>query len=130
MATWDTVCEILRELPGTELDPPSGPSGHPPAWRVNGKVLTRWNPRLRVPEEWDLRAQRGDVVSIVVFDRVEREALLQQEPAVFFITPHWHGSPHVLVWLRDVPRELLRELLVEAWRARAPKRLVRLLESG
>jgi hypothetical protein len=127
MATWDTVREILQALPGTALDPPSE---HAPAWRVNGKVLTRYNPRLRVPEEWALRSQRGEVVSIIVYDPAEREALLRQEPSVFFITPHWEGSPSVLAWLADVPGEQLRELLTDAWRARAPKRLVRQLESG
>jgi hypothetical protein len=127
MATWETVCEIMKALPGTELDPPQEDA---PAWRVNGKVLARHNPRLRVPGEEAMRSRHGDLVAIRVFDRGERDALLRQEPQVFFITPHWQTSPSVLAWLADLPDDLLRELLTDAWRSRAPKRLVRQLDSG
>jgi hypothetical protein len=122
VATWKDVCETLDGLPGTALDSPDDGS---PAWRVNGKVLVRSNPRLRIPDEDTMIAKRGEVVAIRVFDRSEREALLQQDPRVFFITPHWETSPSVLVWIEDVPVPQLRELIIDAWRARAPKRLVR-----
>ncbi len=127
MATWKMVCEIIRALPGTELDPPDQDA---PAWRVNGKVLARRQPRLRVPEEEAMISRRGEVLAIRLFDRAEREALLRQEPSVFFVTPHWQDSPSVLAWLADGPADQLRELLTEAWRARAPKRLVRQLDRG
>src|SRR5207244_1910128 len=120
MATWEEICEIVAALPGTALD--QGVSN--PAWRVEGKVLVRLNPRLRVPEEDELRAAHGELVSIWV-DREEREFLLRESVGTFFITPHWQTSPSVLVWLETVKAERLRELVTDAWRARAPKRLRR-----
>ncbi len=121
MATWETVCEIVSALPGAELDPPGREN---PAWRVNGKVIVRRNPRLRVPGEEAIRRRRGELVTIRV-DRSELEALQYEDPDTFFITPHWQGARSVLAWLQDVDADQLRELLVDAWRARAPKRLVR-----
>ncbi len=121
MATWETVCEIVGSLPGGELDPPDRDN---PAWRVNGKVIVRRNPRMRVADEEEVRRIRGELVAIRT-DRGEREALLHEDPGTFFITPHWESSPSVLAWLADVDAEQLRELLTDAWRARAPRRVVR-----
>jgi hypothetical protein len=42
---------------------------------------------------------------------------------VYFTTPHFNGYPAVLVCLDRIEVAELRELLVEAWLARAPKRL-------
>jgi hypothetical protein len=42
---------------------------------------------------------------------------------VFFTTPHFDGYPAILVQLERIAVEDLRELLVEAWLSRAPKRL-------
>jgi hypothetical protein len=120
VATWASVCEILGALPGTELD-----EGIPnPAWRVHGKVLARRNPRLRTPDEDEQRAANGELMSLWV-EPDERELLMADKPEVFFLTPHWLTSPHVLVWLDRADKAQLRELLTDAWRARAPKRLQR-----
>jgi hypothetical protein len=43
---------------------------------------------------------------------------------VFFSTTHYDGYPYVLVRLEAIAREELEELLEDAWRIRAPKRLV------
>ena len=120
VASWATVCEILGGLPGTELD--EGVSN--PAWRVNGKVLARFNPRLRTDDEEEQRAAEGELASIWV-EREERELLMRSDPETFFITPHWQASPHVLVWLRRARKPQLAELLTDAWRALAPRRLTR-----
>jgi hypothetical protein len=120
-ATWETVCAIAAALPGTELDPPPRDN---PAWRVHGKVLVRRNPRLRIPEEEALRRERGEPIAVHL-ERDERDLLVASDPGTFFFTPHWASSPSVLVWLDRVDPDLLRELIADAWRARAPKRLVR-----
>jgi hypothetical protein len=121
VATWATVCEIMRSLPGAELDPPDRDN---PVWRVRGKVLVRLNPSMRVPGEERMRRERGELIAIWV-DRGEREALIQENPHTFFVTPHWAGYPGVLVWVESVDDDQLRELLTDAWRERAPKRIVR-----
>ena len=52
-----------------------------------------------------------------------KEALLADESGVFFTTPHFDGYPAVLVRLDEIALEDLEEVIVEAWLARAPKRL-------
>jgi hypothetical protein len=57
-------------------------------------------------------------------DSVEdREELLVSDPAKFFTTDHYRGHASVLVRLDQVDECELAELLIEAWQARAPKRL-------
>ncbi|MBV9277108.1 MAG: MmcQ/YjbR family DNA-binding protein, partial [Candidatus Eremiobacteraeota bacterium] len=41
---------------------------------------------------------------------------------VYFTTPHFDGYPAVLVQLRNIGVRELKELITEAWLARAPKR--------
>ena len=52
-----------------------------------------------------------------------KEALLADNPAVFFTTPHFNGYPAILVRLDRIAVAELDELVAEAWLARAPKRL-------
>jgi hypothetical protein len=56
---------------------------------------------------------------------VAKEALLADDPGVFFTTPHFDGYPAILVRLGEIGIEDLREVIVEAWLARAPKKLVK-----
>jgi hypothetical protein len=42
---------------------------------------------------------------------------------VFFTTPHYDGYAYVLVRLDRIGRDLLAELVEDAWRLRAPKSL-------
>ena len=49
---------------------------------------------------------------------------LTAEPEKFFITPHYDGYPAVLVRLGQVGFDELAELVTEAWRICAPKRLL------
>jgi hypothetical protein len=53
-----------------------------------------------------------------------KEALLADAAGVFFTTPHFDGYPAILVRLDAIGAEDLEEVVVEAWLARAPKRLV------
>jgi hypothetical protein len=54
----------------------------------------------------------------------ERDELLTAEPEKFFITAHYDGYPAVLVRLGQVGFDELSELVTEAWRICAPKRLL------
>ena len=112
MATWKTVSDITGRLPGAELD--AGTAGNA-AWRVNGKVIARRNPRLDGPVEDEVIAVRTTIA--------ERAALLEEDPQTFFLTDHWAKSRNtsVLVRLTTVDDEQLRELLTDAWRARAKR---------
>jgi hypothetical protein len=107
MPTWEEVVEIGTRLPGVEV----GMSFRTPALRVRGKGMCR------------LRSN-PDALVLRVSDLGEREALLQGQPDVFFSTPHYDGYPYVLVRLEAVDPVELAELLEEAWRVFAAKRVV------
>lgn len=107
MPTWQDVVEIGLRLPKVEV----GTSFRTPALRVRGRGMCR----LRTGP---------DALVLRVIDLGEREALLQGQPEVFFSTPHYDGYPYVLVRLDRVDPAELAELLEDAWRLRAPKRVV------
>ena len=55
----------------------------------------------------------------------EKELVLADDRGIFFTTPHWNGYKAVLMRIPELgglDREELRELVVEAWLSRAPKR--------
>jgi hypothetical protein len=107
MPTWDDVVAIGTRLPGVEVATSYGT----PALRVAGKLMCR----MRTDP---------DALVLRVVDLGEREALLQGQPDAFFTIPHYDGYPAVLVRLETVDPEELAELLEEAWRLRAPKRVI------
>jgi hypothetical protein len=69
-----------------------------------------------------------EALAVRVADLTEKEVLLASDERTFFTEPHYNNFPAVLVRLAEVDPEELRALLTEAWRTRAPKRLVK--ESG
>jgi hypothetical protein len=54
----------------------------------------------------------------------ERDELLKSEPGKLFITPHYAGYPAVLVRLSQVDPGEMTELVTDARRTCAPKRLL------
>jgi hypothetical protein len=56
-------------------------------------------------------------------DEGAKLALVADDPDVYFTTSHFDGYPAVLVQLDHISVDELAELAVEAWLARAPKRL-------
>jgi hypothetical protein len=70
------------------------------------------------------RRIRTDIAVLFVGDEAEKQALLLGEPEVFFTTPGYDGSPLVMLRLAEVDVERLDELVIDAWRMRAPKVLV------
>jgi hypothetical protein len=105
-ATVDNVRAISLALPATTEKPCFGT----PAWYVKGKIFARI---------------LDDGVSVVVkVDFDERAALVQEDPKVYAVTPHYEGYPMVIVRLGKVAKRDLEERLVEAWRFAAPRRLL------
>jgi len=49
---------------------------------------------------------------------------MQADPKTFFTTDHYRGYPTVLVRLTRVLAADLRDVLEQAWRRNAPKRLI------
>ena len=67
----------------------------------------------------------GPILGARVEHLVAKEALLADDPTVYFTTPHFDGYPAILVRLDRIGLEDLQELIVEAWLARAPTRLAK-----
>ena len=70
------------------------------------------------------RVIRTDVAVLFVGDLEEQQALLLGEPDLFFTAPGYESSPLVLLRLGEVGTERLTELVIDAWRMRAPEELV------
>jgi len=70
------------------------------------------------------RAPTGPILGVRTADLERKEVLLASDPRVYFTTPHFDGYPAVLVRLERVELKELKDLIVEAWLARAPKRAV------
>ncbi|MPZ60905.1 MAG: MmcQ/YjbR family DNA-binding protein [Propionibacteriales bacterium] len=121
MATWDDVRRIVRTLPQTTERPSYGGAA---AWRVKDKLYA-WERPLRRADMEALgdRAPDGPVLAAKLADLGVKEALLSDDPEVYFTTPHFDGYAAVLVRLERIAAPELEELLVEAWLHRAPKRL-------
>jgi hypothetical protein len=120
MATWDDVASIALGMPDTTEELAWG-SRH---WKVRGKGFV-WERPLR---KSDLKALGNDapdgpILGARVEHLVAKEALLADPSGVFFTTPHFDGYPAVLVLLDEIDGDGLDEVIVEAWFARAPKRL-------
>jgi hypothetical protein len=121
VAGWDDVRRIALALPET-----SERAGEHPQWRVRDKLFV-----------WDRPLRRSDLAALgaaapdgpIIGARVEhlgaKEALLADDPGVYFTTPHFDGYPAILVRLEQIAVGELEELIVEAWLSRAPKRVAK-----
>jgi hypothetical protein len=120
MATWEDVRQLALALPETREDAKRGVA----SWRVRDKLFV-WERPLRASEVRALgdAAPAGPILGARVEDLGVKEALLAADPEKFFTTPHFEGFPAVLVLLEEIDVEELKELISEAWLARAPKRL-------
>jgi hypothetical protein len=107
MATWEEVIELCeQELLGVERSTSYGT----PALKVEGKLFARL---------------KEDSERIAVFvDFMEREALTQENPNAYIVTDHYRDWPMMLVDLEAAPEDELREVLIESWRRRAPRKLL------
>ena len=120
MATWDDVRRLALEMPeATEVT-----SRERAQWRVKDKLFV-WERPLRKSDLEALGDEAPDspILGARVEHLVAKEAMLADDPSVFFTTPHFEGYPAVLVQLEKIGLDDLREVVVEAWLARAPKKL-------
>ncbi len=108
MATWDDVRELALALAEVE----ETTSWRRPAFKVAGKWFAGESPH-----------ERGALV--LRCDADEVPFMLESQPDVFWQTPHYAGSPYVLVHVDAIDPEELQARLEDAWALGAPKRLLR-----
>jgi len=70
-------------------------------------------------------APDGPILGVRVEHLGAKEALIADDPSVYFTTPHFDGYAAVLVRLDEIALDELEEVIVEAWLCQAPKRLAR-----
>jgi len=123
VATLADLDELALSLPGAtkEVDADG---------RFSYVVAGKWfcfhrAPRKDAVDEHGRRLE--DVLAFRVPDLEEKELVLAAGPP-WFTTPHWNGYAGVLIRIPDLARlerEELREAVVEAWLAKAPKRVAK-----
>jgi hypothetical protein len=115
VATDDDVRRIALALPNVEEIPSEGFD-----FRVGNKGFV-WSYPERAPGR--KREIRTDIAVLYVGDEAEKQALLLGEPELFFTNPGYDGWPLVMVRLDRVDPSRLEELILDAWRMRAPAEL-------
>jgi len=103
--SFSEVSELGRALPGVVESTSYGT----PALKVDGKLL------VRLKEDGETLVLRMDFVN--------RDLLLRAEPDLFFLTDHYLNYPSILLRLTRVTSKRLAELLEDAWRLVAPRRI-------
>ena len=113
MISEDDVRRLALELPASFEQESYGGR---PSWRTKPRMFA-----------WI----RDDPEALVVWvsSEEEKEALISSEPDKFFTTAHYAGHPIVLVRLDAVDLDEAEELIIESWRQRAPKPVVRRWDS-
>ncbi|HVO56007.1 MAG TPA: MmcQ/YjbR family DNA-binding protein [Solirubrobacterales bacterium] len=121
-AGWEDVERLALAMPEAVEQPAYGNR----AWRVRKKLFV-WERPLRHGEleELGAAAPDGPILGAKVEHLMAKEALIADEPEVYFTTPHFDGYPSVLVRLDRIGLADLEEVIAEAWLAVAPKRLAR-----
>ena len=121
MPTWDDVNRLALELP----DVVAGSDTNGYKWEVHRVHFAYERPlRKRDLQELGGAAPTGEILGVRVASLDDKLGLIGSNPEVFFTIPHYANYPAVLVLLKKISLEQLREVLTDAWLCRAPKRLV------
>ena len=125
MTTMADLDALALELPETVKD--ISEDGRP-AYLAHGKLYCCH--RSRRPDAIDPQTgvRLDDVLMIRVPDLHVKELLLADPRRLFFTTPHFNGYPAILMRIPDLAgldRAELRDLLIDAWLTRVPKRVGR-----
>jgi len=108
MPTWKDVTTIALALPKTEVSMWYGTPGA----KVAGKGFLRYR-------------TESDGGVVLLRDHDKKAALRASGDPAYYTTPHYDGYGSILVNLAKVKRADLVDLITEAWRRKAPLRLLK-----
>jgi hypothetical protein len=104
--TWETVRAIAGALPGAV----EGTSYGTPAFHVRKTLF--------------VRLHQGGNALVVRIGEADRAMRMRADPETFYITEHYRQYPWILVRLATVDPADLADLVTDAWRLGAPKKLI------
>jgi hypothetical protein len=120
VATWEDVRRVALAWPETA----EKSSRDTLTWTVKDKGFVWERPLGKTDlEALGDHAPDGPILAARVADLGVKEALVADDPDIYFTVPHFDGYPAVLVRLERISVGELGELIADAWLARAPKRL-------
>ncbi|MEZ0326307.1 MAG: hypothetical protein ACAH95_10410 [Fimbriimonas sp.] len=121
MATLDDLRRIAADLPGTVVaDDGQFAISVPVKGKLKGFVWA-WAERV---DPRKARVINESVVAIVVPSLSAKEVIVASLGEAAVEDPHYRGYPAVLVRLALISGEDLEDLVIDAWRCKAPKDLL------
>lgn len=122
MATIDDVIEIVTSLPSVT----EGTSYGNRAWSVAGKTFVWERPfsKADLKRFGNETPPTGPILGVRTTDLDEKDEVLSAELDGVFTIPHFDGFAGLLVQLDVVRDNTLRDLIEDAWMARAPQSLI------
>jgi hypothetical protein len=110
-ATWATVKKIGLALPDVE----EGAAYGSPALKLRGRLVAC------IPTN---KAVEPNSLAVCI-DFAQRDEMLESEPDVYYLKPHYQNYACILVRLKKVQPDALRDLLLMGWQfvnKKAPRR--------
>ena len=124
MATLDDLRRIASRLPGAVVSPDGRAAAVPNRGKEKGFAWV-WNERVHPKKA---RVPNLGVLAVIVPGLTAKEVILGSDERKFFTEPHYNGFPAVLVRLEAIEADELEDLLIEAWKCKAPPDLLRQFE--
>ena len=93
--------------------------------------LSYGNPTIFIAKKFFTRLRAEDDSIVLVVDSIdEREMMIESDPKTFHITEHYRNSAAVLARIARIDAKTLHGMLERRWRAIAPKKVLRALETA
>jgi hypothetical protein len=125
MATMKDLDRLALAMPETTKE--IAEDGRP-SYVVHGKMFCFHRSQRRDAVDPNTGERLNDVLMFRVDDLDTKELVLSDPRGIFFTTPHFDGYAAVLMRipkLAQLSREELRDVVVDAWLARAQKRVAK-----